>query len=237
MIIAVGVGYLAALALGMVDLSQVAGGDWFALPRPLRFGLEFHWAPIFTMSFIYVVSALETIGDISGTVAAVGRGPTVKEIRGGLVADGVMSGFAALFGAFPNTSYSQNVGLVNFTGIISRHVAAIGGGFLLVLGLIPKVGVLVATIPAAVIGGAALIMFAMIFASGLAIIHHSVELNKRNMVIIAVSIALGLGVEFRPEVVQAFPEAAKSLLGQGLVVGGLAAFLLNVVFPEKQQQS
>lgn len=235
MIIGVAVGYVLALALGKVDLGHVTGGGWFSLPLPLEFGMEFHWAPIITMSFIYVVSALETLGDIAGTTAAVGREPSTREMKGGLVADGLMSGLAALFSAFPNTSYSQNVGLVNFTGVVSRHVAAIGGGFLLLLGLIPKVGLFVATIPAAVIGGGALIMFAMIFASGLSIIHRSVELNKRSMIIIAASLALGLGVEYRPDVLQHFPQGVQSLLSQGLVVGGLAGFVFNLIFPEKKK--
>jgi len=117
--------------------------------------------------------------------------------------------------------------------VVSRHVTAIGGGFLVLLGLIPKVGVLVATIPAPVIGGGALIMFAMIFTSGMAIIHRNVDLNKRSMIIIAASVALGLGVEYRPEVLQHFPQAVKSLLSQGLVVGGLTGFILNLIFPEK----
>ncbi len=234
MIIGVAVGYTVAWALGLVDFANVAGSAWFSVPRPVKFGLEFHLAPIVTMSFIYVVSALETMGDIAGTTAAVRREPKEREMRGGLVADGVMSGLAALFSAFPNTSYSQNVGLVNFTGVVSRHVAAIGGGFLVLLGLIPKVGVVIATIPSAVIGGGALIMFAMIFASGLAIIHRGVTLSRRNLTIIAASMALGLGVEFRPEMLQHFPDVLQSLLRQGLVVGGLTGFLLNLVFPKER---
>ncbi len=233
MIIGAATGYLIALLMGQVDFSQVAQGAWFSVPLPLKFGLEFHLAPILTISFIYIISGLETMGDIAGTVAAVDREPSSDEMKGGLVADGVMSGVAALFGAFPNTSYSQNVGLVNFTGIISRHVAAIGGGFLLLLGLIPKVGVVVATIPPSVIGGGALIMFAMIFSSGLAIINRSVPMTRRNLLIIAAAMALGLGVEYRPDVLQHFPQMAQSLLRQGLVVGGLTGFLLNLVFPEK----
>jgi len=227
-------GYAVALAMGKVSYAQVGSGAWFSLPVPVKFGLEFHLAPIVTLSFIYVISALETLGDISGTLAVVNRDPEAREVKGGLVADGVMSGLAALFGAFPNTSYSQNVGLINFTGVISRHVAGIGGGFLLLLGLIPKVGVLVATIPAAVIGGGGLIMFSMIFASGAAIIHRGVTLNRRNMIILAVSIGLGLGVEFRPDVLQHFPEAVRSLFTQGLVVGGLMGFLLNLILPEEK---
>lgn len=233
MLIGVGAGYAAALLLGRVDLSGLATADWFALPRFVPSGLEFHWGPILMIAFAYLVTAMETIGDISGTLAAVGREPTSSELKGSLVADGVMSGLAALFGALPNTSYSQNVGLINFTGVASRHVTAVGGGFLILLGLVPKVGTLFATIPAAVIGGGGLLMFAMIFSSGAAIFHRSVELTRRNLIILAVSLALGLGVELRPEVLAGLSAAARSLFGSGLITGGLAGLVLNLALREK----
>ncbi len=234
MLVGVVAGYLAALAVGKVDLAPAAGAGWFALPSVVPFGLEFAWAPCLLMGFIYVVSTIETIGDISGVVAAVGREPTDSELKGGLVADGVMSGLAAVFGAFPNTSYSQNVGLVNFTGVASRHVTAVGGALLVALGLVPKVGALFATIPPAVIGGGGLIMFGMIFASGAAIFHRAVAPTRRNLVIVAAAMALGLGVELRPAIVAQLPEAARTFLGSGLMVGGLGAVVMNLVFPERE---
>lgn len=176
---------------------------------------------------------METIGDIAGILAAEGRAPHTRELRGGLVADGVMSGLAALVSAFPNTSYSQNVGLVNFTGVVSRHVTAVAGVILLAFGLVPKVGALFATIPAPVIGGGGLLMFAMIVASGVAIVHRGVRLTQRNMVILAVSLGLGLGVELRPAAVAALPDGLRTLLGSGLITGGLAALVLNAVLPER----
>jgi len=182
---------------------------------------------------VYVISTMETIGDISGIVAAEGREPTTAELRGGLVADGVMSGLAALFSAFPNTSYSQNVGLVNLTGVVSRHVTAITGAMLVALGLVPKVAALFASIPPAVVGGAGLILFAMIFASGAAIVHRGVVMTRRSMVILAASIGLGLGVELRPEAIQALPEGIRALVGAGLVTGGIVALVLNAVLPEE----
>lgn len=236
-VIGAAVGYVIALALGQVDFSGVADAAWFRLPPFAPYGLEFEIAPILLMAFIYVISALETMGDISATVAALGRLPSDREMRGGLVADGVMSGLAALFGAFPNTSYSQNVGLVHFTGVASRHVAAVGGGILVVLGLIPKVGAAVATIPASVIGGAGLIMFSMIFAGGVSILYHRVVLDKRNLVILAISVGLGLSVEFRPAVLAHAPDWAQTLFKQGLVVGGLAGLLLNLVIPSPAQST
>jgi len=222
------------LGLGRVDLSAIGERGLVALPRPLAFGLEFHGSAIALMAFVYVISTMETIGDISGTMAACGRPPSERELRGGLVADGVMSGLAALVNAMPNTSFSQNVGLINFTGVVSRHVTAVTGGFLVLLGLFPPIAALAASIPPEVIGGAGLIMFAMIFASGAAIIHREVALDQRNMVILAVSIGLGLAVELRPASIAHLPDAVTRLLGSGLVTGGLCALLLNLVLPSSK---
>ncbi len=233
MLLGVAAGYVLAVVFGRVDLSGLVAAQWVSIPRPLAFGLEFHWNAILLMGFVYVVSAMETLGDISGTIAATGREPTGEQLRGGLVADGVMSGLAALFSAFPNTSYSQNVGLVNFTGVVSRHVTAVAGVFLIAFGVIPKIGAFFATIPAAVIGGGGLIMFAMIFASGAAIVHRGVTLTQRNMVILAVSLGLGLGVELRPDALQLLPDSVRTLFGSGLITGGMTALVLNLVLPER----
>lgn len=225
-------GYVLAAILGEVDLSAVASAGWLALPRPLAFGLELRWTPILMIAFIYIVSAMETIGDITGVLAADGRQPTHRELRGGLVADGAMSALSALFSAFPNTSYSQNVGLVNFTGVVSRHVTAVCGLLLIALGIVPKIGALFATLPPSVVGGAGLVMFAMIFSSGAAIVYRGAALSQRNLVILAVAVGLGLGVEMRPEVLQHLPEGLRTFFGSGLVSGGLTALVLNLVFPE-----
>jgi NCS2 family nucleobase:cation symporter-2 len=174
---------------------------------------------------------METIGDISGTVSATGRDATQTEMRGGLIADGVMSAFGAVFNALPNTSFSQNVGLVNFTGVASRYVAGIGGAFLVILGLIPKVGAVVSAMPDAVLGGGALVLFAMIFSSGARIVAQNVTLDHRNSTILALSMALGLGVAFRPEVLQQFPAEVQTLFGSALVTGGFTALLLNIAIP------
>jgi NCS2 family nucleobase:cation symporter-2 len=231
MVLGVGAGYLLALGLGRVDFSSLTAAPWLAAPRPLAFGLEFHWGPILAVSFVYVISTVETVGDIAGTLAAVGREPSARELRGGLVADGVMSGVAALWSAFPNTSYSQNVGLVNFSGVASRHVTAVTGGFLVLMGLVPKIGALFVTIPAPVIGGGALIMFATIFASGAKIVHQGALWDQRTLVVMAVAIGLGLGVELRPAALAQLPKWAIDFFGSGLVTGGLVALVLNAVLP------
>jgi NCS2 family nucleobase:cation symporter-2 len=233
LLLGVAAGYLVAMGLGRVDFGGLGDVGFVAVPRPLAFGLEFHPGAIVLMGLVYVISTMETIGDISGTLAAVGREPTERELRGGLVADGVMSGLASLVSAFPNTSYSQNVGLVHFTGVVSRHVTAVSGVILLVLGVVPLVGALFATIPPPVIGGGGLIMFGMIFASGASIIHRGVSLSQRNMVILAVSMGLGLGIELRPDALQALPDLAQTVLGSGLVTGGMTALILNAVLPER----
>jgi xanthine permease len=235
MLVGVVIGYLLALGLGQVDFSGVREAGWFAVPRLWSYGLQFAWAPILLMAMINVISTIETIGDISGTLAALGREPTLSEMRGGLVADGVMTGVAALFSAFPNTSFSQNVGLVNFTGVASRHVTAIGGLFLVALGLVPKVSAVFATIPASVIGGGGLIMFAMIFSSGAAIFHRGVPLTQRNLVILAVALALGLGVELRPDALAHLSAGARTFFGSGLTTGGLAGLFLNLILPDRPQ--
>ena len=225
------VGYLAGLALGVVDLSSVAAAGWVTVPVPLKYGIAFEPSAVVTVAFLYVITGMETIGDISGTVAATGRDANHRELRGGLVADGVMSAFGAVFNALPNTSFSQNVGLVNFTGVASRYVAGIGGIVLVLLGFVPKIGAVVSAMPDAVLGGGALILFAMIFASGARLITQNVELNQRNSTILAMSMALGLGVAFRPEVLQGFPPEVQTFFGSALVTGGISALVLNIVLP------
>jgi NCS2 family nucleobase:cation symporter-2 len=227
----IAVGYVVALALGIVDLSAVATASWITVPTPLKYGLTFEPSAILTVAFLYIITGIETIGDISGTVSATGRDATDKELRGGLIADGVMSAFGAVFNAMPNTSYSQNVGLVNFTGVASRYVVGIGGIALLILGFVPKVGAVVSAMPDAVLGGGALILFAMIFSSGARLISQNVTLNHRNSTILAFSMALGLGVAFRPEILQQFPTEIQTLFGSALVTGGMSALVLNIVIP------
>ncbi|MFC3478818.1 uracil-xanthine permease family protein [Halobacterium litoreum] len=225
-------GYLAAIPLGMVDFSAVQSAGWLALPELLPYGVAFEPGAIVTVTFLYVTTAMETIGDISGTTSAVGRDATEDELKGGLIADGVMSAVGSLVGAFPNTSFSQNVGLVNLTGVASRHVVAIGGAFLLVLGFVPKVGAVVSAMPAPVLGGGALLVFSMIFSSGVRIIYDDVALTHRNMTIVATSIGLGLAVKLRPEALAQLPQDAQLFFGSGLITGGFAALILNVVLPE-----
>ena len=232
-LVAVVVGYVAAIPLGLLDLSGVAQAGWVSIPIPLQYGVAFEPSAILLVAFAYVITSMETIGDISGTTESVGRDPTDDEMTGGLIADGVMSAFAAVFNAFPNTSFSQNVGLVGFTGVASRFVVAIAGGFLVVLGFVPKVAAVVSAMPAPVLGGAAIVLFGMIISIGLRIISRGAELNRRSLTIIATSLVLGVGVEVQADVLQQLPSELRILVGSGLIAGGVTALVLNAVLPEQ----
>lgn len=230
-LVAIVVGYVVAAAFGLVDFSVIGQAAWFEIPVPGEFGFAFEPVAIVTFAFLFLVSAMETIGDMTGITAAEGRNPTEREFRGGIFVDGFLSSIGALFGSFPVTSFSQNVGIVNFTGIMSRHVVAVGGVILAVLGLVPKVGAVVTSIPEAVFGGAVLIMVGMVAASGMRLIFLNVDLDRRNMVIIAVSLGLGLAVATRPDALQGLPDAAQTFFGEAVIMTGLSALLLNTFVP------
>ena len=164
-------GFIVAAALGMVNYGKIASASWFAFPMPLQYGIDFVPGAIILMLFMSIVTTIETIGDISATtMGGAKREATDKEISGGIMADGVGTAFGAIFNAMPNTSYSQNAGLVAFTGVVSRHVGTIAGIVLVLMGLFPKLGGIIAAMPESVIGGAAIIMFGMIVAAGIKLI-------------------------------------------------------------------
>ena len=228
------VGYVVAVVAGVVDFSAVAQASWVALPQPGAFGFEFEPVAIVTFAFLFLVSAMETVGDMSGVTAAEGRQPSHEEFRGGLLTDGLMSSIGSLFATFPVTSFSQNVGIVNFTGVMSRHVVGVGGVMLAVLGFSPKVGAVVTTIPQPVFGGAVLLMVGMVAASGARLIFLHTDLDRRNMVIMAVALGLGLGVATRPEALQGLPPAAETFFGEPVILTALSALILNTFVPGEQ---
>lgn len=146
-IIDIGVGYIAAIAMGIADFSPFYNAAWIAVPTPGRFGFSLELIPPLTFAFLFLVSGIETIGDMSGITAAEGRNPTDYKFRGEIFIDGFISALGAVFGSFPQTSFSHNVGIINFTGVMSRHIVGIGGRTLIILGLVPKIGAIVTTIP------------------------------------------------------------------------------------------
>ena len=229
-------GYIAAMILGMVDYGKIASADWFAMPMPVQYGIDFIWGAVILMLFMSIVTTIETIGDISATtMGGANREATDKELSGGIMADGLGTTFASIFNAMPNTSYSQNAGLVAFTGVISRHVGTVAGVILILLGLFPKLGGIIAAMPESVLGGAAIIMFGLITAAGIKLISQS-DMNQRNLLILALSLSFGIGLSLLPQFVAHIPDFGiqfKLLLTTGLIPAGLLAFVLNATFPKK----
>jgi xanthine permease len=230
-LIGIVVGYVIAAGLGMVDFSPVFEAAWFSLPIPGEFGFGVEPVAIVTFAFLFLVSAMETVGDMAGITAAEGRNPTGEEYTGGIYTDGFMSSLGAVFGSFPVTSFSQNVGIVNFTGIMSRWVVLAGGAVLALLGFVPKIGATVAATPDPVFGGAVLVMVGMVAASGMRLLFLNVEMNRRNMVIIATALSLGLGVAIRPDALQGLPNAAETFFSEAVIMTALSGLVLNTFVP------
>jgi len=235
-VIGIIVGYLYALAMGMVTLDGIAT-SWgraapVAFPVPFKYGFEMSMAAIIGFCLMAFVSAVETVGDVSGiTKGGAGREATDKEIEGATYADGVGSAVAGIFGGFPNTSFSQNVGLIAMTGVMSRHVVTIGALFLIVCGLIPKVGAVIRTIPIEVLGGGVIVMFGMVVAAGISMLS-DVNWNRRNMVIFAIALSIGLGLQLDPKAVQYLPDTLRILMTSGLLPAAVIAIVLNLILPQ-----
>ena len=229
-------GFVMATLLGEVRFEKIAAAGWFALPMPFQYGIDFVWGAVILMLFMSIVTTIETIGDISATtMGGANREATDKELSGGIMADGVGTAFASIFNAMPNTSYSQNAGLVAFTGVISRHVGTVAGVILVLLGLFPKLGGIIASMPDSVIGGAAIIMFGLIVGAGIKLISKS-DMSQRNVLILALSLSFGIGLNAFPEFVAHIPDFGiklKLLLTTGLIPAGLLAFTLNAILPKK----
>lgn len=230
------VGYIIAIPLGMVDFAPIAQAGWISFPRPLQFGISFHWEAIAAMLIMYIVTTVETVGDISGvTAGGAGREATDKELSGGIIANGLGSSFASLFNALPNTSFSQNVGLISITGVMSRFVVAIGAIFLIAAGLVPKLGALFVTVPSSVLGGATIIMFGSIAVTGITLINKE-KMTQRNILIVGLALSLGWGLSSVPEVLSNFPESVNLIFGgSGIVVACLVSLVLNVLLPESKE--
>ncbi|MFT4962179.1 MAG: xanthine permease [Paracoccaceae bacterium] len=239
-LVGLAVGYAYALMVGMISFGGDFGiaASWnkaamFALPQPFKYGFEFSAAAVIGFCLMAFISAIETVGDVSGiTKGGAGREATDKEIQGATYADGFGTAIAGIFGGFPNTSFSQNVGLIAMTGVMSRHVVTIGAIFLIICGLIPKVGAIIRTIPIEVLGGGVIVMFGMVVAAGMSMLS-DVDWNRRNMVIFAISISIGLGLQLEPGAVQHLPDTLRILMTSGLLPAALIAIVLNLILPEE----
>ena len=226
-------GYALAFALGMVNFGAVGKAAWVTSIKPLPYGFEFSLGAVIAVTLVSIVSAIETVGDASATTkAGAGRDATDKEIAGATYADGLGTAVAGVFGGLPNTSFSQNVGIVGMTGVMSRHVVTVAGLIMIVCGLIPKIGAIIASMPLPVLGGGVIVMFGMVAAAGLNMLTE-VKMNRRNMIIIAVSLAAGLGLNLVPSAVQYLPGVVKTLATSAVAPTAIVAIVLNLVLPQE----
>jgi len=233
------VGFLAAYFMGKVDFSKVADMSLFALPIPFKYGFSFDLAAFIPVALIYVITTIESTGDLTAT-SMISRQPITgpiyaKRIKNGVLGDGVNSMIAALFNTFPNTTFSQNNGVIQLTGMASRYLAFWAAGILVVLGLFPMIGGVFMQLPKPVLGGATLVMFGTVAAAGIRILS-TVELNRRNMLIMAVSFGLGLGVAMVPEVMKEMPKTIQNIFGSAVTTGGLSAIVLNLLLPQSMEE-
>ncbi len=229
------VGYIVALCMNMVDFSALEGIGIVSLPRFLPYKPVFNLSAIVSVTMIFLVSATETIGDTSAmTATALGREATGEEISGSLACDGFISALSACFGCMPITSFSQNVGLLAMTKVVNRYTIATGAGIMLLAGIFPAVGAVLATLPEAVLGGCTIMMFGNIVISGLQMIGNC-GYTQRNITIAALSLSIGLGFTQVPEMFAIFPTLIRTIFAENCVaVVFLAAIILNLIIPKDE---
>ena len=226
-------GYLVAFMFGMVNFAAVGKASWVTGLQTLPYGFEFNLGAVIGVTIVSIVSAVETIGDTSATAkAGAGREATDEEISGATYADGLGTAVAGAFGGLPNTSFSQNVGIVGMTGIMSRHVVTIAGAIMVICGLIPKIGAIIASMPLPVLGGGVIVMFGMVAAAGLNVLSE-IKMSRRNMIIIALSLSIGLGFNLVPSAVQYLPGIWKTLATSAVAPTAFLAIVLNQILPEE----
>lgn len=227
------VGYVVALALGWIDFENIKSADVVAIPQPLHFGLAFPISGIIGMSIAYLVTIVESSGNFLALGNATQTEISGKHLRGGVLCDGLGSAFAAIMSTTPFSSFAQNIGVISLTGVASRYVVTIMGCLLVLAGIFPWFGALIVSIPSPVLGGAGLMMFAMIISAGIQMLD-KVERSKRNGLIIAISIGCGLAVTTRPELLDKLPSFVKEVFGSGITVGSLFALILNLILPKDE---
>ncbi len=250
------VGYIAAAIMGLVlpttgvtaegveytkawvlNWDKVAEASWFSMPKLMPVKPVFDWRAVIPVMIMFVVTAVETVGDISGvTEGGMGREATDTELSGGIICDGIGSSFAALFGVLPNTSFSQNVGLVAMTKIVNRFALATGAVFLILCGLFPKLAALISIMPQSVLGGAAVMMFSSIVMSGIQLITKK-PLTPRSITIVSVALGLGYGIGANSGILSHLPQSVQLIFGgSGIVPAALVAIILNVLLLAEKEE-
>lgn len=248
-------GYLAAIVMGFVlpttgvtadgveftkawvlNWNKVAEASWFAIPKLVPVKIVFDLRAILPVMIMFIVTAVETVGDISGVMeGGMGREATDKELSGGIICDGLGSTVAACFGVLPNTSFSQNVGLVAMTKVVNRGALATGAVFLMLCGLIPKLGALISIMPQAVLGGAAVMMFSSIVVSGIQLITKE-KMTPRTLTIVSVALGVGYGMGANASILANTPQFVQLICGEsGIVPAAFVAILLNCLLPRDEK--
>ena len=222
----------------VLNWDKVAEAGWVSIPRLMPVKPVFDWRAVIPVMIMFIVTAVETVGDISGvTEGGMGREATDTELSGGIICDGLGSAFAALFGVLPNTSFSQNVGLVTMTKIVNRFALATGAVFLILCGLLPKLAALISIMPQSVLGGAAVMMFSSIVMSGIQLITKK-PLTPRSITIVSVALGLGYGIGANSGVLSHLPQGVQLIFGgSGIVPAALVAILLNVLLPNEKGEA
>ncbi|MDQ0271018.1 nucleobase:cation symporter-2 family protein [Cytobacillus purgationiresistens] len=232
-LIGIAAGTVAAYLMGKVDFSAVGEASLFHMPQPFYFGMPtFDIIPILTMILVAMVSLVESTGVYFALGDITNKKIKDKDLASGYRAEGLAIFFGGIFNAFPYTTFSQNVGLIQLSGVKSKNVIYVAGTFLVILGLVPKIGALTTVIPASVLGGAMIAMFGMVIASGIKMLSKVDFNSQENLLIIACSIGLGVGVTVVPELFANLPENLRILTESGIVIGSLTAIILNIVFNE-----
>jgi NCS2 family nucleobase:cation symporter-2 len=230
-------GMLISIALHRVSFANIGAVPWFAVVKPFQFGMPtFHFGAVLTMCLVMVVVMIESLGMFLALSEITGKPLTQKQLSDGLRTDGLGTLIGGIFNTFPYTSFSQNVGLVGVTGVRSRYVCVMGGGILLALGLIPKLAFVVASVPQFVLGGAGIVMFGMVAATGIRILGGvDFQGNRQNLYIVAISLGFGMIPLVADKFFSQMPKTLGPLLGSGILLASIAAVVLNLYFNRLKQ--
>jgi len=228
-------GLIAAIFMGRIDFSLVSEAAFFTVPIPFKYGFGFDWQAFIPIAFMYIITSIETSGDLTATSMISGepiKGPLYeKRIKGGVLGDGVNSLIAAVFNTFPVTTFSQNNGVIQMTGIASRYVGFYVGGILCLMGLFPVLGAIFTQLPKPVVGGVTLLMFATVATAGIRILS-TVQFTHRNVLIIATSLGLATGIAFVPDVLSQTPQFFQNIFGSAVTMAGIVAITLDMILPK-----
>lgn len=239
-VIGLAAGFVAAGFMGRLDFSNLSTLPLLSVPIPLKFGFSFDLGAFIPIALIYLITTIESTGDITAN-CLISKQPIkgesyIKRVKSGVLADGINSAIAALFNTFPNTTFSQNNGVIQLTGVASRYIGMFIAAILVILGLFPVIGGVLQQMPKPVLGGATLIMFGTVAAAGIKILANE-KLDRRKLLIIAVSFGTGLGVAMVPDALKQMPQLVQNILGSSVTTGGLAAILLSLFLPDPLQEN